>query len=194
MKTLKYFCFIVVMLTAVSCQAAVAPTVTATAVPPSATATTSPTASPLPLPERPEPEPIETHTPEAGLEADEGETESDEETAVSQVMPGEPFRLMMGETVVFAKTTITFREVSEDSRCPKSVECFWEGQGIVELDITAPEGQTTRMQLNTNSPDNIRAYQQYEIQLIELTPYPQTTDIIPQEMYEAVLIINEASE
>lgn len=190
MNTLKYFCFMVVMLTAVSCQAAVAPTVTATAMPSTATATTSPTASPLPLPERPEPEPIETPTPEA----DEGETGSDEETAVNQVMPGEPFRLMRGETAVLAETTITFREVSEDSRCPKSVECFWEGQGIVELDITAPEGQTTRMQLNTNSPDNIRTYQQYEIQLIELTPYPQTTDTIPQEMYEAVLIINEASE
>lgn len=197
MNILKYFCLIMVLTTAVACQAAVEPTVTATAVPPTATATAVPTATPLPLPPRPEPDPTDTPTPEAELEtvAEElEEVEPEGDTAENQVIPGEPFQLRLGETAVFAETTITFRDVSEDSRCPKSVDCFWEGQGIVELDITTPDGQTTREQLNTNSPDNTRAYQQYQIQLLELAPYPQTTDPIPQEMYEATLVINGASD
>ena len=32
--------------------------------------------------------------------------------------------------------SITFREFSE-SRCPSGVQCFWEGEGIVELVVEA---------------------------------------------------------
>lgn len=183
MNLFKYISLIFLVATAVACQAQTEPSPTNTAVPPTETALPKATATTAPLPEKPTAAATEVSAPEA-------ETDS----AVVQVTADEPFTLKVEEMAVYDETFITFTAVTEDSRCPKSVTCVWEGQGIVELEVVGVDGQKTQIQLNTNPPDNTMVTTQYEIQLVDLMPYPQTTDIIPQEDYEATLMISTNPE
>ena len=45
------------------------------------------------------------------------------------------FELPVGDTATIngQGLTIIFTQVTEDSRCPIGVECFWEGDGAVQL-------------------------------------------------------------
>lgn len=54
---------------------------------------------------------------------------------------GDILTLKIGETVEVATNTlsINFEEVAEDSRCAEGVDCFWEGQAIVHLQVNATD-------------------------------------------------------
>ncbi|WP_415328301.1 hypothetical protein [Chryseobacterium sp. MMS23-Vi53] len=72
---------------------------------------------------------------------------------------------------------VTFKGVSEDSRCPKDVNCIWAGVAVVQVEVM---GAATRpMTLNLASLDNKgRNYNQsaqfngYTISLADVQPYP----------------------
>jgi len=75
---------------------------------------------------------------------------------------------------------VTFKNISEDSRCPKGVNCIWVGVAVAQLEVM---GTTTRpVTLSLASLDNKgRNYQKsadfngYKITLAEITPYPEST-------------------
>ena len=195
MKLIKTIALFFILATAVACQAQTEPAPTNTAVPTTEKANPAATATPQPSPERSE----TTNSPELEVELEtdkslEADTESEMETDVTEVVFNKPFTLKVGETAVFEDTFLTFTAVSEDSRCPKDVTCVWEGQAIVELDVVGSDGRTSQLQLNTNPPENNLTNDQYSIQLQDLAPYPQTSNQIPQELYEATFIIEQAQE
>lgn len=72
---------------------------------------------------------------------------------------------------------VTFKGISEDSRCPKDVNCIWAGVAVAEIEVM---GTATRpMTLSLATLDNKgRNYHQsadfngYTITLIEVNPYP----------------------
>lgn len=74
---------------------------------------------------------------------------------------------------------ITFKSISEDSRCPKGVNCIWVGVAVAQIEVM---GTTTRpVTLSLASLDNKgRNYQKsenfngYKITLAEVTPYPES--------------------
>ncbi|AZA58283.1 hypothetical protein EG349_06825 [Chryseobacterium shandongense] len=76
---------------------------------------------------------------------------------------------------------VTFKGISEDSRCPKDVNCVWAGVAVAELEVI---GTTTRpMTLSLATLDNKgRNYNQsadfngYTITLIEVNPYPGSVE------------------
>ncbi|BAP32779.1 uncharacterized protein CHSO_3742 [Chryseobacterium sp. StRB126] len=76
------------------------------------------------------------------------------------------------------KMNITFKGISEDSRCPEGVNCIWAGAALAQIEVM---GTSTRpVLLNLASIDfPARNYLQaaefngYTITLKEVTPYPK---------------------
>lgn len=72
---------------------------------------------------------------------------------------------------------VTFKRISEDSRCPKDVNCIWAGVAVAEIEVM---GTATRpVTLSLATVDNKgRNYHQsadfngYRITLAEVNPYP----------------------
>jgi hypothetical protein len=91
---------------------------------------------------------------------------------------------------------LRFDEVLEDSRCPKSVECFWTGQARIAL-LVEPTGRgETTLELNTNPApglnDQTARLDEFTITMKSLEPYPQTPDgSIALEDYRATLTVGK---
>ncbi len=107
------------------------------------------------------------------------------------VTPGEPFPLRMGEErqLPSEELAVRFAALVGDSRCPRDVTCFWEGDAEIEVDLSRGEQRTT-LRLHTH-PDRGRqaAALGCSVRLEALDPYPQTSDPIPPEDYVATLVI-----
>lgn len=56
-----------------------------------------------------------------------------------EVQRGVPFELAIGQSVSLPGSAcqLAFVGIAEDSRCPKEVDCFWEGQVVVEIEISS---------------------------------------------------------
>lgn len=72
---------------------------------------------------------------------------------------------------------VTFKGISEDSRCPKDVTCVWAGVAVAQIEIM---GTATRpMTLSLASIDNkgrnytkSTVFNGYTISLVDVQPYP----------------------
>lgn len=72
---------------------------------------------------------------------------------------------------------VTFKGISEDSRCPKDVNCVWAGVAVAQVEVM---GTATRpMTLNLASIDNkgrnystSAEFNGYTISLVDVQPYP----------------------
>jgi len=76
---------------------------------------------------------------------------------------------------------VTFKGISEDSRCPKGVTCVWAGVAVAQVEVM---GIATRpMILNLASMDNkgrnytkSTVFNGYTISLVNVQPYPGATE------------------
>ncbi|MCF2219814.1 hypothetical protein H9Q08_10880 [Chryseobacterium sp. PS-8] len=76
---------------------------------------------------------------------------------------------------------VTFKGISEDSRCPKGVNCIWAGVAVAQVEVM---GTATRpMVLNLATMDNegrnyhlSAAFNGYTISLTDVQPYPSSED------------------
>ena len=89
---------------------------------------------------------------------------------------------------------VTFGQVVDDSRCPASVTCVWQGNGAIRLDVTSGRGAQS-VTLNTagvvNFPRDASAAG-YTFTLLQLDPQRQTTDAIPPQQYRATVRVTRA--
>lgn len=67
---------------------------------------------------------------------------------------GQPFALKIGQgvTVQGADLRLEFRAVTEDSRCPASVNCVWSGRAVVTLAATGAARPATALTIATCCP------------------------------------------
>ena len=99
-------------------------------------------------------------------------------------------RLGPGQAVlVDSALTVRFESVPADSRCPSLALCVWEGDGAVALSYAFGAGPTTPDTLHTTLDPKAAPFQGYTITLLELLPYPATSDPIPQGNYSVQLRI-----
>ena len=85
--------------------------------------------------------------------------------------------------------TISFKEVTEDSRCPLGVLCIWAGNGAVSLTISDGADAKNQVLLNTTlTPQSLRTAG-YEISLVGLQPIRRRDVTIPPAGYVATLHI-----
>ena len=89
----------------------------------------------------------------------------------------------IGETTAVGATgvTITFRAVTEDSRCPLNAVCVWEGNGQVALTLANGYGATRDATLNTSLEPRRIDYAGLRITLSGLAPYPAGNPIDPAD-------------
>ena len=81
------------------------------------------------------------------------------------------FWLRIGQTAQFPKAdlSVTFRAVSEDSRCPQDVVCVWEGNGQVQLEVRSGSSVRT-VALNTTTRPRDVPVGSYQFRLEKLAP------------------------
>lgn len=83
-------------------------------------------------------------------------------------------KLHLGQSALFPHEgyTITFEKVTADSRCPIGVECFWAGDGAVELTMKDSTGAISDDTLHTTLEPQVVQLRQLSVRLKSLTPYP----------------------
>jgi hypothetical protein len=88
---------------------------------------------------------------------------------------------------------ISFAQLVEDSRCPASVVCAWQGNGAIRLDVTTGRGAQS-VTLNTAGGGFPReaSVDGYTFTLVELDPQRQTPDPIPVQQYRATIRVARA--
>lgn len=80
--------------------------------------------------------------------------------------------------------------VTEDSRCPTTVDCVWMGDAVPQFIFTA-QGKESTFELHTSlTPQDTTIYG-YNIRLVKLNPYPQTPEVIPQSSYVSTVIVSK---
>ncbi len=99
-----------------------------------------------------------------------------------------------GSSQVNPDLRVSFVEVVEDSRCPASVACVWQGNGAIRLDITTGQGAQS-VTLNTAGGASFpreASVSGYTFTLVELDPQRQTPDPIPAQQYRASIRVTRA--
>jgi len=108
---------------------------------------------------------------------------------------GEEFSLRLGEQATIADigVTITFADVSEDSRCPSNVTCVWAGDAVVVIaSWTVAAGEGTEVLHSHLEPQSVRI-DSVELEFVRLDPYPEEPGIISPEDYVVTLSTRSAA-
>jgi len=122
--------------------------------------------------------------------------DKDNNNQVNKLILGDTVELSINETIHNYDKNISIRmdSVLNDSRCPSSVICVWEGNAEVRFIFTHNNDETS-FSLNTNVGNNFKTdsiVNGYRIEMINLYPYPENPGIIPQKDYQAdILILKE---
>lgn len=111
----------------------------------------------------------------------------------AEVRLGEEFKLGAGQSaaVAGASLEIEFVSVVEDSRCPRGVDCVWEGNARVRLRLKRPGAAPTEIELNTNLEPRRAAAFGHDVRLKELSPYPQANQPVDKKTYVAALEVHK---
>jgi hypothetical protein len=109
----------------------------------------------------------------------------------ASVDPLTTFDLRPGEvvTVEANKLVVTFKQVSQDSRCPDGVQCVWAGDATVHLDANPGQANAASADLHTNTQGGPAqaTLNGYTVQLVALSPYPKNGQQIQPGDYVATL-------
>lgn len=94
--------------------------------------------------------------------------------------------LSVGNIVAVGDLSLNLESVS-DSRCPSDVQCIWEGRADAE--ITFKKGSISELrQLGTNTGSI--TFSDYNVSLVEITPYPTSKKQIKQSDYKVKIHID----
>lgn len=122
---------------------------------------------------------------------DTGPTDAASEPAVSTVGDTAVFTLPVGRTVRNGDFSIRFEAVTTDSRCPRQVECVWEGNAGIRLTLSS-DGTSELVLLNTAlSPQAIR-FAGRIVRFRDLSPYPTSETPIDDDAYVATVTVIDA--
>ncbi len=115
----------------------------------------------------------------------------------SQARIDEEFSLSVGQRafIVQENLAIKFKEVLEDSRCPRDVTCIWAGRVTCAIELTKA-GVVNELLLSQSGLTNgysSESYDGYELSF-RVTPYPKSGEKIAQDKYRLHLIITLLSD
>ncbi len=115
------------------------------------------------------------------------------------VTVGEEIYLEIGESVLVKPDgfTITFKEVTEDSRCPTDANCIWEGRAATRLIVENREHshdiilETPNSQQMTGQSVNLFGR---TIRLRLVAPYPTAEHCISPKEYRILLLVTDLED
>ena len=105
----------------------------------------------------------------------------------------EQFQLKQNETATIqdAGIKIHFASVPSDTRCPVEEICVsGQGDAIATIEVIPDGGSKESHDFHTSNLQPVTSGG-YTIALVQLAPYPQTTDRIPQGDYRATLSVTK---
>ncbi len=103
----------------------------------------------------------------------------------------EAFDLKIDQTATVAGEglEIEFGDVVSDSRCPRGVQCFWEGVAVIRLSIEkAPDPRAT-LTLRLPSTAASGTYGRYSVSVVDVKPYPEADRPPRREDYVITVIV-----
>jgi hypothetical protein len=102
---------------------------------------------------------------------------------------GESITMSAGKIAMIGKkVTVSFGDVVEDSRCPTQVTCVWQGVAKVKFGVIIIQdgaGIAQRDVILATTPESARvaSINGYRIELIDVTPWPETAARIEPGQY-----------
>jgi hypothetical protein len=121
---------------------------------------------------------------------------SPESSRAAAARLGESFTLGVGESTRVEDTdlTVSFDEVSSDSRCPVDVNCIQAGEALVQLALRSGEGERTVIELTVppggSSPP--KRFGSFLITVVELNPQKVSDQSVEPSAYVATIRISRA--
>lgn len=108
----------------------------------------------------------------------------------------EPVEIPLHETITHCTEliSISFLDITQDSRCPENVVCVW--QGLVEVEILFEvQGKEENIKLSSypqfeEVPNSVN-FNGYSIKLVDVTPYPNTTKKYREEDYRLAVQVEK---
>lgn len=109
------------------------------------------------------------------------------------VEPGASFTLAPGETATVRGTDarLTFKRVTEDSRCPVDVTCVWAGDAKIEVTISRNGAADETRILSITPPNHETTVGNLRIRLVSLAPVPRQADGNVPRKYRAELVVDQ---
>jgi len=104
---------------------------------------------------------------------------------------GDTLQFSYGQTIILLPDNmeVRFDSVTQDSRCPTSVDCVWAGIAEVKLWFRQNQVEETGFLNTANEPPSITVFGK-TVRLIDVTPYPQSPDVmIPQADYKIRIVV-----
>ncbi|HLP79571.1 MAG TPA: hypothetical protein VK158_02980 [Acidobacteriota bacterium] len=101
------------------------------------------------------------------------------------------FQIAVGQTILVndKSVSITLEEVLSESRCPIDAFCIQAGSASIKLTVQTADDKRT-ITLATDAQDEPVYVGPYQIRLIQVLPYPGTTQTdVPLEKKTAILIV-----
>ena len=101
---------------------------------------------------------------------------------------GQDFTLAPGERVTIEDTStrVKFLRVDGDSRCPADAICIQGGDALVKIEVDSSGGSREQLDLHTGSMAPVQ-YRGMTISLVQLMPYPFSSQPIKPDDYRATL-------
>jgi len=105
--------------------------------------------------------------------------------------PGVEFALPLGKMAAInaSGVRITFKQVSEDSRCPVDVQCVWAGDAKIALTISRSGAPDDAKVISLTPPNNETTSGELRIRFTGLAPVPRQSDSGKPRAYVAQLVV-----
>lgn len=114
-----------------------------------------------------------------------------------EARPGEPFSIRPSEAVAVKDCGSSLRllRVENDSRCPKGVNCIWEGDAEVVIAVEGADVESP-VRLHWNESSGVRRVSlanDCSLELVELMPATTQQGPPEQEAYVVTLLVRKGS-
>lgn len=112
-----------------------------------------------------------------------------------EVHLGDQFTLRMGASASIPdlNLSVSFTNVTADSRCPAGAECIVAGDASVVLQVAPLTGDAKLDTLHTNSDPQTTPLARAQLRLLRLDPYPRVGSSIAHGDYVVTLVTEAAS-
>lgn len=105
---------------------------------------------------------------------------------------GREFTLSVGQSALVDDTglRLSLRGVGADSRCPMDVQCVWEGDAAVSVEVAGSSASRAQYELHTSGrfPREV-AHGAYRVSLVRLDPVPRSGGVLMPSDYRATLLV-----
>jgi len=119
-----------------------------------------------------------------------GSDEGGPDPASSSLPLGQEYMVGFGETIHVADLSLEFTTLAEESRCPASANCVWQGNARILVTVMRSHAFAV-LELNSNPQFPVRAvFGNYVIELRAVEPYPMDMTLPHVQDYVATLFVD----